>query len=127
MSLAVKLIILIANEESNCLSSFVILIMPLITMLIKEVPELECRPIVPTNDPGLCVSVSARPRLRSIENWYRCAKVRLSPWSRVARSILAVRMSNSQKFVGPKTNLKIMRPLLDCKLSEFGNSQIFRK
>ena len=38
----------IANEESNCLSSFVILTMTLITMLIKEVPELECRPIVPT-------------------------------------------------------------------------------
>ena len=35
-------------SESNCLSSFVILTMPLITMLIKEVPELECRPIVPT-------------------------------------------------------------------------------
>ena len=48
MSLAVKGMIRIANEESNCLSSFVILIMPLITMLIKEVPELECRPIVPT-------------------------------------------------------------------------------
>ena len=48
MSLAAKGMIRIANEESNCLSSFVILIMPLITMLIKEVPELECRPIVPT-------------------------------------------------------------------------------
>ena len=48
MSLAVKGMIKIANEESNCLSSFVILTMPLITMLIKEVPELECRPIVPT-------------------------------------------------------------------------------
>ena len=48
MSLAVKGMIRIANEESNCLSSFVILTMPLITMLIKEVPELECRPIVPT-------------------------------------------------------------------------------
>ena len=32
----------------NCLSSFVIVTMPLITMLIKEVLELECRPIVPT-------------------------------------------------------------------------------
>ena len=41
MSLAVKGMIRIANEESNCLSSFVILIMPLITMLIKEVPESE--------------------------------------------------------------------------------------
>ena len=48
MSLAVNGMIRIANEESNCLSSFVILTMPLITMLIKEVPELECRPIVPT-------------------------------------------------------------------------------
>ena len=48
MSLAVKGMIIIANEESNCLSSFVILTMPLITMLIKEVPELECTPIVPT-------------------------------------------------------------------------------
>ena len=38
----------IVNEESNCPSSFVILTMPLITMLIKEVPELEYRPIVPT-------------------------------------------------------------------------------
>ena len=47
MSLAVKGMIRIANEESNCLSSFVIPIMPLITMLIKE--ELECRPIVPNN------------------------------------------------------------------------------
>ena len=44
---------------------------------------------VHTNDPGLCVSVyvSVRPRLRGIYIWYRCAKVRLSPWSRVARSI----------------------------------------
>ena len=48
MSLAVKGMIRIANEESNCLSSLVILTMPLITMLIKEVPDLECRPIVPT-------------------------------------------------------------------------------
>ena len=50
MSLAVKGMITIANEESNCLSSFVILTMPLITLLIKEVPELGCRPtcIVPT-------------------------------------------------------------------------------
>ena len=48
MSLAVKGMIRIANEESNCLSSVVILTMRLITMLIKEVPELECRPIVPT-------------------------------------------------------------------------------
>ena len=48
MSLAVKGMIRIANEESNSLSSFVILTMSLITMLIKEVPELECRPIVPT-------------------------------------------------------------------------------
>ena len=46
MSLAVKGMIRIAKEESNCLSSFVILIMPLITMHIKEVPELECRPII---------------------------------------------------------------------------------
>ena len=43
MSLAVKGMIRMANEESNCLSSFVIL-----TMLIKEVPELEWKPIVPT-------------------------------------------------------------------------------
>ena len=48
MSLAVKGMIRIATEESNCLSSFLILTMPLISMLIKEVPELECRPIVPT-------------------------------------------------------------------------------
>ena len=48
MSLAVKGMIRIANEESNCLSSFVILTMPLITMLIKELPELECSHIVPT-------------------------------------------------------------------------------
>ena len=48
MSQAVKGMIRIANEESNCLSSFVILTMPLITMLIKELPELECSPIVPT-------------------------------------------------------------------------------
>ena len=48
MSLAVKGMIRIANEESNCLSSFVILTMPLIILLIKEVPELECRPTVPT-------------------------------------------------------------------------------
>ena len=48
MSLAVKGMIRIANEESNYLSSFVILTMPLITLLITEVPELECRPIVPT-------------------------------------------------------------------------------
>ena len=48
MSLAVKRMIRIAHEESNCLSSFVILTMPLINMLIKEVPELECRFIVPT-------------------------------------------------------------------------------
>ena len=47
MSLAVKRMIRIANEESNCLASFVNLTMYLITMLIK-VPELECRPIFPT-------------------------------------------------------------------------------
>ena len=41
-----------------------------------------------TDDPGLFVSVSVRPRLRGIHIWYRCAKVRLPPWSRVARSIL---------------------------------------
>ena len=36
MNLAVKGTIRIANEESNCLSLFVILTMPLITMLMKK-------------------------------------------------------------------------------------------
>ena len=55
------------------------------------------------------------------------AQIRLSPWSRVARSILVVRMCNSQKFLGPKTNVKIIHPLLMDNFSEFGNLQIFRK
>ena len=46
--------------------------------------------------------------------------------------LLVVRMSNSTKFLlyfivlhlGPT---KFKRPLLDCKFSEFGNLQIFRK
>ena len=55
MSLAVKRMISIANQERHCLYPFVILTMPLVTMLINEVPELECRPIVPTKAHKNCL------------------------------------------------------------------------
>ena len=45
-----------------------------------------------SNDPGLCVSVSVRPRLRGIHIWYRalCKSAPVHHGPRVERSILRV-------------------------------------
>ena len=48
MSMVIKGMIRITNEDRQLLSSLAILIIPLTARLIKDVPELECRPIVPT-------------------------------------------------------------------------------
>ena len=48
MSMVIKGMVRITNEERQLLSSLAILIIPLTWRLIKEIPGLECRPIVPT-------------------------------------------------------------------------------
>ena len=48
MSMVIKGMVRITNEDRQLLSSLVILIIPLTARLIKEIPGLECRPIVPT-------------------------------------------------------------------------------
>ena len=48
MSMVIKGTIRITNEDRQLLSSLAILIIPLTARLIKEIPGLECRPIVPT-------------------------------------------------------------------------------
>ena len=48
MSMVIKGMIRITNEDRQLLSSLAILIIPLTAKLIKLVTELECRPIVPT-------------------------------------------------------------------------------
>ena len=49
MSMVVKGMVRITNEDRQLLSSLIaILIIPLTAMLIKEIPGLVCKPIVPT-------------------------------------------------------------------------------
>ena len=48
MSMVIKGMVRITNEDRQLLSSLAILIIPLTVRLIKEIPGLECRPIVPT-------------------------------------------------------------------------------
>ena len=49
MSMVIKGMIRITNEDRQLLSSLAILIIPLTARLIKEIPGLVCKPIVPTN------------------------------------------------------------------------------
>ena len=48
MIMIIKGMIRIINEDRQLLSSLAILIIPLTARLIKEIPGLECRHIVPT-------------------------------------------------------------------------------
>ena len=48
MSMVIKYMVRITNGDGKLLSSLAILIIPLTARLIKEIPGLECRPIVPT-------------------------------------------------------------------------------
>ena len=49
MSMVIKGMVRITNEDRQLLSSLAILIIPLTARLIKEIPGLECRPVVRTN------------------------------------------------------------------------------
>ena len=48
MSMVIKGIVRITNEDKQLLSSLAIQIIPVTATLIKQIPGLECRPIVPT-------------------------------------------------------------------------------
>ena len=48
MSMVIKGMIRITNEDRQLLSSLAILIIPLTARLIKEIPGLVCKHIVPT-------------------------------------------------------------------------------
>ena len=51
MSMVIKGMVRITNEDRQLLSSLAILIIPLTARLIKEIPGLVCKPIVPTIAP----------------------------------------------------------------------------